>query len=83
MLIGTGYKANTFHHVVETCEKSPCLNPRGEVYPVKLHDGTEEKAHTWSWKNARCPINDGANYAPLMREIDCRILIGNAESVAK
>lgn len=81
MLIGVGYKSNTFHHMVETCEKSPCLNPRGEVYPVRLHDGTETKAHTWSWRNAGCLITDGAAYAPLMREIEHRIHIGNAEVI--
>lgn len=81
MLIGTGYKSNTFHHVVETCEKSPCLYPRGEVYPVKLHDGSLSTAHTWSWRNARCPVDDDATYAPLMKAVDHRKLIGNAEVI--
>jgi len=81
MLIGVGYKSNTFHHMVETCEKSPCLKPRGEVYLVKLHDGTVTKAHTWSWRSAGCIITDGAAYAPLMREIDHRTHIGNAELI--
>lgn len=81
MLIGTGYKSNTFHHLVETCENSPCLLPRGEEYPVKLHDGTLTKAHTWSWRDGICPLNYNAIYEPLMRSIDHRIKIGNSEVI--
>ncbi len=81
MLIGTGYKANTFHHLVETCENSPCLYPRGEVYPVKTYNGTIEKAHTWSWRDGICPINYTPIYPPLMKKIERRIKIGNSEII--
>ncbi|MBR6533657.1 MAG: AAC(3) family N-acetyltransferase [Clostridia bacterium] len=81
MLIGTGYKANTFHHLVETCEASPCLLPKGEVYPVKLYDGTVADAHTWSWRDGICPINYNPIYPPLMKDIEKRVKIGNAEVI--
>lgn len=79
LLLGVGYTRNTFHHYVETCEGAPCLRLRGEVYPVRLADGTETTAHTWSWRGGRCPIDDGALYAPLMAGVDRRARIGDAD----
>ncbi len=79
LLLGVGYTRNTFHHYVETCEGAPCLRLRGEVYPVRLADGTETSAHTWSWRGGRCPIDDGALYAPLMASIDRHARIGDAD----
>ncbi len=79
LLLGIGYTRNTFHHVVETCEGAPCLRGRGEVYPVRLADGSEAAAHTWSWRDGACPIDDGAAYAPFMAAIDRRGKIGGAE----
>ncbi len=78
LLLGIGYRSNTFHHYVETCEGAPCLRLRGEVYPVRLADGTETTAHTWSWRGGRCEITDTASYAPLMRAIDREVKIGDA-----
>ena len=78
LLLGVGYKSNTFHHHVETCEGSPCLRLRGEVYPVRLADGTETKAHTWSWRNGKCPITDSVRYAGEMAKIDRVTKIGNS-----
>ena len=78
LLLGTGYRSNTFHHQVECCEGVPCLRLRGEKYPVRLADGTEMMAHTWSWRNGRCPINDAAGYAPLMAQVDRSARIGDA-----
>ena len=78
LLLGVGYNRNTFHHHVETCEGAPCLNLRGEVYPVRLADGTETIAHTWSWRGNRCPINDFAIYGERMKAIDRVTQIGNA-----
>lgn len=78
LLLGVGYRSNTFHHYVETCEGAPCLRLRGEVFPVRLADGTETTAHTWSWRGGMCKITDPAAYAPLMRAIDREVKIGDA-----
>jgi len=78
LLLGVDYKKNTFHHHVETCEGAPCLRTRGEEYPVRLADGQEIMAHTWSWRGDFCPINDDASYTPLMAAIDRKEKIGEA-----
>jgi len=78
LLLGTGYRSNTFHHHVESCEGAQCLRLRGEKFPVRLADGTEIMAHTWSWRGGRCNITDTASYAPLMAEIDRSAKIGDA-----
>ena len=80
LLLGVGYRSNTFHHVVESCEGAPCLRLRGEWYPVRLRDGREIMAHTWSWRDGFCPLDDGVSYAPYMAEIDRRWKIGDAEA---
>ena len=80
LLLGVGYGSNTFHHVVESCEGAPCLRLRGERYPVRLADGREIMAHTWSWRDGACPIDDGAAYAPFMAAIDRRARIGGADA---
>ncbi len=80
LLLGVGYGSNTFHHVVESCEGAPCLRLRGERYPVRLADGREIMAHTWSWRDGSCPIDDGAAYAPFMAAIDRRERIGGADA---
>ena len=79
LLLGVDYESNTFHHHVESCEGAPCLRLRGEVYPVRLADGTETTAHTWSWRDGECPITDATRYAPYMAKIHRMIKIGNAE----
>jgi len=79
LLLGVGYGYNTFHHYVESCEGSPCLRLRGEVYPVRLADGTEIGAHTWSWRNGSCPITDRERYGYRMERIHRTAKIGNAE----
>jgi len=38
LLLGVGYYANTFHHVVEMSTAAPCLGRRSEAYPVILPD---------------------------------------------
>lgn len=78
LLLGVDYTRNTFHHHVETCEGAPCLRARGEEYPVRLYDGSEVMAHTWSWRDGSCPIDDCAAYAPLMAAIDRKARIGGA-----
>lgn len=78
LLLGVGYNRNTFHHYVELCEGAPCLKMRGEVYTVRLADGAEIMAHTWSWRGSRCPIEDFALYEGRMDAIDQKARIGNA-----
>lgn len=78
LLLGVDYTRNTFHHHVETMEGAPCLRTRGEEYPVRLADGSEVMAHTWSWRNGFCPIDDAAAYAPLMAAIDRKGKVGDA-----
>ena len=78
LLLGVDYTRNTFHHHVETAENAPCLRTRGEEYPVRLADGSEIMAHTWSWRGGYCPIDDGARYAQLMEAIDRKAKIGSA-----
>lgn len=78
LLLGVGYHSNTFHHHVETMEGAKCLNLRGEVYPVRLADGSERMAHTWSWRNGVCPITDMGAYVPGMAAIDKEIKIGDS-----
>lgn len=67
LLLGVDYRANTFHHVVETILNSPCLGKRTEAYPVQLPDGRRVMGRTWGWRNARCPITDPGRYAEAMQ----------------
>ena len=66
LLLGVGYGANTFHHVVETMTGAPCLGLRSEAYPVALLDGRRVSGRTWGWRAAACPITDKGLYAPEM-----------------
>lgn len=78
LLLGVGYRSNTFHHHVESTTGAPCLLLRGEEYPVRLADGTERMAHTWSWRGGTCPITDMVAYGPRMAAIDRVTKIGDA-----
>ena len=78
LLLGVGYKSNTFHHLVETVVGAPCLGENDEVYPVREADGTLTTAHTWARRGGRCPIDDGARYAPQMAAIHRQEKIGQA-----
>jgi aminoglycoside 3-N-acetyltransferase len=62
LLLGVGYHANTFHHVVEMSTGAPCLGCRSEAYPVALPDGRRVLGRTWGWRSAGCPITDRAVY---------------------
>ncbi len=66
LLLGVGYWANTFHHVVEMSTGAPCLGQRSEAYPVVLPDGRRVMGRTWGWREIDCPINDHALYAEEM-----------------
>jgi hypothetical protein len=62
LLLGVGYGANTFHHIVEMSTLAPCLGQRSEAYPVRLPGGREVLGRTWGWRSQRCPLNDAALY---------------------
>ena len=55
LLLGVDYRANTFHHFVETHIGANCTSKRGEIYPVRFADGSEGTAHTWGWREKDCP----------------------------
>lgn len=78
LLLGVGYKSNTFHHFVETHIDAPCTSKRGEVYPVRWTNGSEGTAHTWGWREKSCPITDATKYADFMEAHHCQTKIGNA-----
>jgi aminoglycoside N3'-acetyltransferase len=63
LLIGVGYRSNTFHHVVEMSTGAPCLGQRTEAYPVLLPDGRTVLGRTWGWRERSCPLTDGNRYA--------------------
>ena len=67
LLLGVGFRANTFHHVVETVTDAPCLGRRMEAYPVRLPDGTIERLRTWGWRDGTCPITDETRYEEPLR----------------
>jgi aminoglycoside 3-N-acetyltransferase len=78
LLLGVDYRANTFHHFVETNTGAPCISKRGEVYPVRFADGSEGSAHTWGWREKNCPITDGSRYADFMKPYHRQTKIGGA-----
>lgn len=62
LLMGVGYAANTFHHVVEMSLTVPCLGYRTEAYPVHLPDGRQVEGRTWGWRERFCPFTDEGRY---------------------
>jgi aminoglycoside N3'-acetyltransferase len=66
LLLGVGYRANTFHHVVEVSTGAPCIGLRTEAYPVILPNGHNVMGRTWSWRAGVCPHTDRIRYAPVM-----------------
>jgi aminoglycoside N3'-acetyltransferase len=66
LLLGVGYGANTFHHVVEVSTGAACLGLRTEAYPVRLADGRHVEGRTWGWRGSSCPFTDGHRYAAEM-----------------
>lgn len=67
LFLGVDYRANTFHHAVETALGAPCLGNRTEEHPMRLPDGRTVRARTWSYRERPCPIDDGNGYAAEMR----------------
>jgi aminoglycoside 3-N-acetyltransferase len=80
LLLGVGYGANTFHHVVETTVGAPCLGPRTEAYPVRLPDGRSVMGRTWGWREGTCPFTKVGQYHREMRArgLDRTRFIGNS-----
>jgi len=80
LLLGVGYRANTFHHVVEVAVGAQCLGLRTEAYPVRLPDGRTVTGRSWGWRERGCPFTDGGRYAPQMlaRGLDTARFIGNS-----
>lgn len=68
LLLGVGYEANTFHHVVEMSTGAQCLGKRNEVYPVRLASGRVINARTWGWRGGTCPFTDEGRYGDIMAQ---------------
>lgn len=68
LLLGVGFTANTYHHVVETSTGAPCLGLRSEAYPVRLPDNRIVTGRTWGWRECNCPIDEPARYRGQMEE---------------
>lgn len=83
LLLGVGYEANTFHHVVETVVGAPCLGQRTEALPVRLPDGRIVLGRTWSWRAADCPITDRLLYPSEMKKLglQSKTTIGNCRAI--
>jgi aminoglycoside 3-N-acetyltransferase len=67
VLIGVDYRANTYHHVVETITGAPCLGRRTVALPMRLADGRLVEGRTWGWRERACPIDDPGRYGSEMK----------------
>ncbi len=81
LLLGVGYEANTFHHVVETVTGAPCLGKRSEAYPVRLPDGQQVLGRTWGWRAEECPFTDATRYQDAMRSRQVELRIGACRAI--
>lgn len=83
LLLGVGYGANTYHHVVEMSTFAPCLGQRTEAYLVRLADGRQVLGRTWSWRSQVCPIDDEAIYREEMETqgLQKTALIGSCRAI--
>jgi hypothetical protein len=83
-LLGVGYGPNTFKHVAEATNHTPCLGVRTEEHDVRLPDGRTVKGRTWGWRAQNCPLTEPAEpVATLMAAggFDRRHRVGNAEII--
>jgi len=80
LLLGVGYTANTFHHVVEMTTGAPCLGLRTEAYPVVLPGGRRVMGRTWAWRDGTCPFTDSNRYADEMVELAQVATIGRCRA---
>jgi len=80
LLIGVGFRSNTYHHVAETTHGAPCLGRRTEAYPVRLADGRVVSGRTWGWRAGRCPYTDEQRYPSLLesRHLVHRVTVGGS-----
>jgi aminoglycoside N3'-acetyltransferase len=76
LFIGTGYRTNTFHHVVETEAGARCLGERRELRPVRLPDGRNVMGRTWAWRDGLCPVTQIAGYSDCMADFHRQTLVG-------
>ncbi len=83
LLLGVGYRANTFHHVVEMSTGAPCLGLRTEAYPIQLRDGRRVEGRTWGWRASSCPFTDGQQYEADMiaRGYHSETMIGGCRAI--
>jgi len=81
LLLGVGYGANTFHHVVEMSTGAPCLGKRSEAYPVVLPDGRRLLGRTWGWREDACPLTDHTAYREEMRSRQIETQIGACRAI--
>ena len=78
LLLGVGYHANTFHHVVEMSTGVSCLGIRCEAYPVRLPSAETVQGRTLGWREKSCPFTDEGRYheAIAARGLQREIFIG-------
>jgi len=82
LLLGTGYRTNTFHHCVEIQTGAPCLDPWGEEYDVIDEYGERKRAHTWSWRSGQCPVcNQAPLYSDALDTVAVHGPVGNADAI--
>jgi aminoglycoside 3-N-acetyltransferase len=83
LLMGVGYAANTFHHVVETSLEVPCLGLRTEAYPILLPDGRKVIGRTWGWRARLCPFTDENRYHDDMqaRGLQKEVMVGQSRFI--
>ena len=80
LLLGVGYEANTYHHVVEMTTGAHCLGLRSEAYPVHLPDGRRVMGRTWGWREGVCPLTDQLAYREEMLPVQRAAQIGNCRA---
>ena len=81
LLVGVGFRANSYHHVAETTHQAPCLGRRTEAYPVRLSDGRRVMGRTFGWRAGRCPYTDEQRYPAEMeaRGLYRRVRVGKSD----
>ena len=81
LLLGVGYRVNSFHHVVETSTGAPCLGLREVAYPMVLPDGRRVEGRTWSFRDKECPHTRTDGYAAEMasRGLHQQVRIGESK----
>ena len=83
LLLGVGYRANTYHHVVEIIVGCKCVGERTQAVPVRLPDGRTVMGRTWTWRSRNCPIDDGATrYGPQMKPFQTETMIGQSQAIS-